>query len=65
MANYTTGAQRYNKRMDAIFAKSEELNKKYHGKDSFGSAKSKALHSKSTEKSIRRKMKARIDRNEG
>lgn len=47
MANHTTGAQRYNKRMDAIFAKSKELNEKYHGKDSFGSAKSKAINKKS------------------
>lgn len=47
MSNRTTGAQRYNARMDAIFAKSKELNEKYHGKDSFGTqAKSKAIHAK-------------------
>ena len=42
MANHTTSAQRYNKRMDEIFARSKVLNEKYHGKDSFGS-KHKAL----------------------
>ena len=42
MANYKTGAQRYNDRMDKIFAKSKELNEKYHGKDSFGSGPHKA-----------------------
>lgn len=39
MANYKTGAQRYNDRMEKIFEKSKELNEKYHGKDSFGSSK--------------------------
>ena len=39
MANNKTGAQRYNDRMDRIFARSKELNEKYHGKDSFGSKK--------------------------
>lgn len=29
MSNHTTGSQRYNKRMDDIFAKAKELNKKY------------------------------------
>jgi hypothetical protein len=42
MANYKTGAQRYNDRMDKIFAHSKELNEKYHGKDSFGTQKSKS-----------------------
>ena len=46
MANYKTGAQRYNDRMDKIFARSKELNEKYHGKDSFGSSKGKALRDK-------------------
>jgi len=38
MANHKTGAQRYNDKMDEIFARSKELNMKYHGKDSFGSS---------------------------
>jgi len=46
MANHKTGAQRYNDKMDKIFARSKELNEKYHGKDSFGSAKSKAIKAK-------------------
>jgi len=51
MANHTTGAERYNARMDKIFAKSKELNEKYHGKDSFGTqAKTKAIHAKMGEK---------------
>lgn len=45
MANYKTGAQRYNDKMDKIFARSKELNEKYHGKDSFGSEKEKKTHS--------------------
>jgi hypothetical protein len=45
MANHTTGAQRYNNRMDKIFARSKELNEKYHGKDSFDS-KSKSIDKK-------------------
>jgi hypothetical protein len=54
MSNHTTGAQRYNNRMDKIFAKSEELNKKYHGEDHFGSSK-KEVESK--KKSVAKKMK--------
>ena len=58
MANYKTGAQRYNDRMDKIFQRSKELNMKYHGVDHFGSqdhrseamkksqVKSKAIKSK-------------------
>ncbi len=45
MSNHTTGAQRRNKRMDEIFERSKVLNEKYHGKDSFGSSKTKALSS--------------------
>ena len=45
MANHTTGAQRYNKRMDAIFAKSEALgNHTLHG------STEKTSHSKALEK---------------
>jgi hypothetical protein len=40
---YKTGAQRYNDRMDKIFAKSKELNEKNHGVDRFGSSKAHAL----------------------
>ena len=33
MANYKTGSQRYNDRMDKIFSTAKELNEKYHGED--------------------------------
>ncbi len=52
MANHKTGAQRYNDRMDKIFARSKELNMKYHGKDSFGSTKPKSAHSKALAKKM-------------
>jgi hypothetical protein len=44
MANYKTGAQRYNDRMDKIFEKSEKLG--HHSLHSSPKAKSKALAKK-------------------
>ena len=41
MANYKTGAQRYNDKMDKIFKKSEELG--HHGLHSESHSKHKAL----------------------
>ena len=47
MANYKTGAQRYNDRMDKIFKRSEELgNHTLHGSTEKSSAMSKALEAK-------------------
>lgn len=54
MANYKTGAQRYNDRMDKIFATSKVLNEKYHGVDRFGSEKKS---SKGRKKALEQKKK--------
>ena len=57
MANHTTGAQRRNKRMDAIFAKSDELNKKY------GNAP--GLHSTPQSKALGNVLKGKLDKDSG
>jgi hypothetical protein len=55
---YKTGAQRYNDRMDKIFAKSKELNEKNHGVDRFGSSKAHALEKMKGEKKERKYSRA-------
>lgn len=58
MANHTTGAQRYNKRMDAIFAKSEELgNHTLHGSTEHKKSKAKS-------EALKNKMKGRSKPND-
>ncbi len=60
MANYKTGAQRYNDKMSKIFERSKELNKKYHGVDHFGSQDNRSEAMKKSQgksKALKNKMK--------